>query len=134
MFVVDGKANPELSRTGALAVGIPGSVAAFDKLQKLGDKQEKLANDKQNNSKEKQEGINKDFDNLKEELNQLDKENESLKKPMDLDVDKNGFIYFYNYSKSNILRYDPKTKNTIVILDDNYLLSTEQIFKITLKI
>ena len=47
--------------------------------------------------------------------------------PRDLDVDKNGFIYFYNYSKSNILRYDPKTKNTIVILDDNYLLSTEQI-------
>ena len=38
MFVVDGKANPELSRTGALAVGIPGSVAAFDKLQKLGGK------------------------------------------------------------------------------------------------
>lgn len=36
MFVVDGNANPELSRTGALAVGIPGSVAAFDKLQKLG--------------------------------------------------------------------------------------------------
>jgi gamma-glutamyltranspeptidase/glutathione hydrolase len=38
MFVVDGKADPELSRTGALAVGIPGSVAAFDKLQKLGGK------------------------------------------------------------------------------------------------
>ena len=38
MFVVDGTANPELSRTGALAVGIPGSVAAFDKLQKLGGK------------------------------------------------------------------------------------------------
>ncbi len=38
MFVVDGKANPELSRTGALAAGIPGSVAAFDKLQKLGGK------------------------------------------------------------------------------------------------
>lgn len=38
MFIVDGKANPELSRTGALAVGIPGSVAAFDKLQKLGGK------------------------------------------------------------------------------------------------
>lgn len=38
MFLVDGKADPELSRTGALAVGIPGSVAAFDKLQKLGGK------------------------------------------------------------------------------------------------
>ncbi len=38
MFVVDGKADPELSRTGALAIGIPGSVAAFDKLQKLGGK------------------------------------------------------------------------------------------------
>jgi gamma-glutamyltranspeptidase/glutathione hydrolase len=38
MFVVDGKADPELSRTGALAAGIPGSVAAFDKLQKLGGK------------------------------------------------------------------------------------------------
>lgn len=36
MFVVNGKADPELSRTGALAVGIPGSVAAFAKLQKLG--------------------------------------------------------------------------------------------------
>lgn len=58
-----------------------------DKLQKLGDKQEKLADDKQNNSKENQENINKEFDDIKEELNQLDKENESLKKPMDLDVD-----------------------------------------------
>lgn len=38
MFVVDGTVNPELSRTGALASGIPGSVAAFDKLQKLGGK------------------------------------------------------------------------------------------------
>ena len=38
MFVVDGKADPELSRTGPLAVGIPGSVAALDKLQKLGGK------------------------------------------------------------------------------------------------
>ncbi|HCS65025.1 MAG TPA: gamma-glutamyltransferase [Cellvibrio sp.] len=38
MFVVNGIANPELSRTGALASGIPGSVAAFDKLQKLGGK------------------------------------------------------------------------------------------------
>lgn len=36
MFVVDGKANPELSRTGALAVGIPGSVMALDKLRQLG--------------------------------------------------------------------------------------------------
>jgi gamma-glutamyltranspeptidase/glutathione hydrolase len=38
MFVVDGKADPELSRTGALAAGIPGSVAALDKVQKLGGK------------------------------------------------------------------------------------------------
>lgn len=60
-----------------------------DKLQKLGDKQEKLADDKLNNSKENQEKINKEFKDLKDELNQLDKENESLKKPMDLDVDKN---------------------------------------------
>ena len=36
MFVVNGKADPELSRTGPLAAGIPGSVAALDKLQKLG--------------------------------------------------------------------------------------------------
>lgn len=36
MFVVDGKADPELSRTGALAVGIPGSVMALDKLRQLG--------------------------------------------------------------------------------------------------
>ncbi|BCY27800.1 hypothetical protein [Flavobacterium okayamense] len=58
-----------------------------DKLQNLGDKQEKLADDKQNNSKENQEKINKEFEDIKEELNQLDKENESLKRPMDLDVD-----------------------------------------------
>jgi gamma-glutamyltranspeptidase/glutathione hydrolase len=38
MFLVDGKADPELSRTGALASGIPGSVAALDKLQKVGGK------------------------------------------------------------------------------------------------
>ncbi|MCE3253584.1 MAG: gamma-glutamyltransferase [Cellvibrio sp.] len=38
MFVVNGVANPELSRTGALAAGVPGSVAAFDKVQKLGGK------------------------------------------------------------------------------------------------
>ena len=36
MFLADGKANPELSRTGALAVGIPGSVMALHKLQQLG--------------------------------------------------------------------------------------------------
>lgn len=36
MFLVDGKANPELSRTGALAVGVPGSVLALDKLRQLG--------------------------------------------------------------------------------------------------
>lgn len=36
MFVVDGKADPELSRTGALAVGIPGSVMALNKLRQLG--------------------------------------------------------------------------------------------------
>lgn len=58
-----------------------------DKLQILGDKQEELADDKQNNSKENQENINKEFDDIKDELNQLDNENESLKKPMDLDVD-----------------------------------------------
>ena len=38
MYVIEGKAAPELSRTGALAAGIPGSVAAFDKLQKAGGK------------------------------------------------------------------------------------------------
>lgn len=38
MYVVDGKANPELSRTGALAIGIPGSVAALHKLQQEGGK------------------------------------------------------------------------------------------------
>lgn len=36
MFLVNGKANPELSRTGVLAVGIPGSVLALDKLRQLG--------------------------------------------------------------------------------------------------
>ncbi len=36
MFLVDGKANAELSRTGALAVGIPGSVMALDRLRQLG--------------------------------------------------------------------------------------------------
>lgn len=36
MFLAQGKADPELSRTGALAVGIPGSVMALYKLQQLG--------------------------------------------------------------------------------------------------
>lgn len=36
MFLANGKADPELSRTGALAVGIPGSVMALHKLQQLG--------------------------------------------------------------------------------------------------
>lgn len=38
MFVQDGKANPELSRTGALAIGVPGSVMALHKLQREGGK------------------------------------------------------------------------------------------------
>lgn len=38
MFMVDGKADPELSRTGALAAGIPGSVMALDKLSQMGAK------------------------------------------------------------------------------------------------
>ena len=36
MFLENGKANPELSRSGALAIGIPGSVMALHKLQQLG--------------------------------------------------------------------------------------------------
>ncbi len=36
MFLVNGVANPELSRTGALASGIPGSVMALHRLQTLG--------------------------------------------------------------------------------------------------
>ncbi len=36
MFVSDGKVQSEWSKTGALAVGIPGSVAALHKLQSLG--------------------------------------------------------------------------------------------------
>lgn len=36
MFLENGKANSELSRTGALAIGIPGSVMALEKLQQLG--------------------------------------------------------------------------------------------------
>ena len=36
MFLENGKANPELSRTGALAIGVPGSVMALHKLQQLG--------------------------------------------------------------------------------------------------
>ena len=47
--------------------------------------------------------------------------------PRDLDVDKNGYIYFFNNLNYSIVRYDPKTKNTSIILNDNYLLSTEQI-------
>ena len=58
-----------------------------DKLQKLGDKQEKLPDNKEQNSKENQEQINNEFKDIKEELNQLDKDNESLKQPMDIDVD-----------------------------------------------
>lgn len=38
MFMVDGKADPELSRTGALAAGVPGSVMALDKLSQMGAK------------------------------------------------------------------------------------------------
>lgn len=38
MFLINGKADPELSRTGALAIGVPGSVMALHKLQKLGGK------------------------------------------------------------------------------------------------
>lgn len=38
MYLVDGQANADLSRTGALAVGIPGSVAALHQLQQLGGK------------------------------------------------------------------------------------------------
>ena len=30
MFLRDGKAAPELSRTGALAIGVPGALAAYD--------------------------------------------------------------------------------------------------------
>ncbi len=36
MYVREGKVSPQLSRTGALAVGVPGSVAAFDYLSKKG--------------------------------------------------------------------------------------------------
>jgi gamma-glutamyltranspeptidase/glutathione hydrolase len=38
LFLEDGKVQPERSRTGALAVGIPGSVAALHQLQSLGGK------------------------------------------------------------------------------------------------
>jgi gamma-glutamyltranspeptidase/glutathione hydrolase len=38
MFLENGKANPELSRTGALAIGVPGSVMALHKLQREGGK------------------------------------------------------------------------------------------------
>lgn len=38
MYLRDGKLQPELSRTGALAAGIPGSVAALHVLQKMGGK------------------------------------------------------------------------------------------------
>lgn len=38
MFLVKGVANPDLSRTGALAAGIPGSVMALHKLQQEGGK------------------------------------------------------------------------------------------------
>lgn len=38
MYIVDGRADPALSRVGALAIGIPGSVAALYELQKVGGK------------------------------------------------------------------------------------------------
>lgn len=38
MFVRDGKVHSELSKTGALAVGVPGSVAAYHQLQQLAGK------------------------------------------------------------------------------------------------
>ncbi|WP_246434676.1 gamma-glutamyltransferase [Teredinibacter haidensis] len=38
MFLVDGEYDPSLSKTGALAIGVPGSVAALDYLLKKGGK------------------------------------------------------------------------------------------------
>lgn len=38
MYIHNGKLNPELSKTGALAVGVPGSVGALYQLQQLGGK------------------------------------------------------------------------------------------------
>jgi len=36
MFIRDGKADPQLSQTGALAIGVPGSLAVYDEAIKLG--------------------------------------------------------------------------------------------------
>ena len=36
MFIRDGKADPALSQTGALAIGVPGSLAVYDQLLKQG--------------------------------------------------------------------------------------------------
>ncbi len=36
MFIRDGEADPELSQTGALAIGVPGSLAVYDRLLKQG--------------------------------------------------------------------------------------------------
>ena len=38
MFIRDGKADPELSQTGALAIGVPGSLAVYDHALKHGGK------------------------------------------------------------------------------------------------
>lgn len=38
MFIRDGKADPALSQTGALAIGVPGSLAVYDELLKHGGK------------------------------------------------------------------------------------------------
>jgi gamma-glutamyltranspeptidase/glutathione hydrolase len=38
MYMVNGQVDPELSRTGPLAAGVPGSVAAFHQVQQLGGK------------------------------------------------------------------------------------------------
>lgn len=38
MYVIDGKVDPQLSKTGALAIGIPGSVAALEYFQAKGGK------------------------------------------------------------------------------------------------
>ncbi len=62
-----------------------------EELVKLGEKQEALSEkDGNENTKEAQEELNQAFDELKEEMDKLQEENESLKKPLDIPVDKPG--------------------------------------------
>ena len=70
-------------------------------LEELAKKQELLSKDNlfDNDSKTKQEQLNKSFDDLSNKLDDLNNENKALKKPLDIDVNK---------EESNDIKVDQK--------------------------